>query len=225
MVNKKKYNIYYHGTPSSNLPSIRKVGLLTDPPKTFESSHGWKTKGRLSLSDNYDDAFYYASLFTSQKNEPITILRVKVPISKKLKRGVAYTEKISDEDIDPKYLTTISSDNKVISLKNLKSNKNHINLFRLKRIANRLVAEESYLKTQNRFSENKFRRGIINELRRKKRNKIKIANKEYFRYTTHNEKKDAEQIKRGAKYYKFKCEIVKKVNKSGKMSYSTYLNL
>lgn len=121
---------YYHGTFSSNLPSIKRHGLTFKQPNP---EHGYKdTTDKIFIADDYNEAFYYISIFASQRGHPpISILTVKP--NSEVYKGYARNEYYVTEPIPPK---NIKADG-------WNPNTSYIDITRLKG-ADRKVAEKYY---------------------------------------------------------------------------------
>lgn len=116
---------FYHGTLSKNIDNIKKFGLLIDPPTNFKHVHGFSTEKQISLSTNYNEAFYYISLFANKN--PITILIIELEDDFKLYDGLSDIEKVSKVNILLKNIKGAYDKEEFIKLKNLENNKNNIN--------------------------------------------------------------------------------------------------
>jgi hypothetical protein len=115
---------FFHGTTSSNIESIRKNGLLTSV-ETNKKIHGFNTQGQISLSSDYNLAFYYSSLFSSKK--PITILVIQLDTSYKIDRGFSHQEYVVKFDISPENILGAYDEKcNLIPLKKLDNTLNYI---------------------------------------------------------------------------------------------------
>lgn len=130
-LNEGKILTFYHGTRSENLDSIRKEGLSISA-KTNKDTHGFNTRGQISLTGDYNQAFYYSSIF-AKEGVPITILVIQLDYSdNKFENGISYREYVTKYDIDPKYIIGAYDERgKLIKLKDLESTINYIDFNRL----------------------------------------------------------------------------------------------
>lgn len=143
----------YHGTLSKNLLSIQRNGLRNDSSSN-EKIHGYDTNGQISFSTNYNDAFYYASLFANKS--PISILLVELNNDIEIFKGAAHSEIIVKKSIPNTFIRGAFLNEKMIPLKQLKTNINYINYELLtgmdKKVALKYYINENKNKEKNNMS-------------------------------------------------------------------------
>ena len=128
-INESKEKVFYHGTFSSNIDSIRKSGLLCNT-KTNKSIHGFNTEGQISITPDYDTAYYYASLFAGKK--PLMILKLSLGKKFKIIKGFSSIEFILKQDVQPEFIDGAYEGDSFVQLKDLDPNKNYIDYKQLK---------------------------------------------------------------------------------------------
>lgn len=128
-LNEDKKLTFFHGTLSSNVDSIREHGLLTTA-NTNKKIHGFNTQGQISLTGDYNLAFYYASIFSDKK--PITILVIQLDTSYKFNKGISFSEYTAKFNIRPEnILGAYNESGKLIPLNKLNKEMNYIDMSRL----------------------------------------------------------------------------------------------
>jgi len=128
-INESIGKIFYHGTLSSNLNSIKEKGLLCNT-KTNKAIHGFNTEGQISITPDYDTAYYYASLF-SGKN-PVTILKLSLDHSFKIIKGFSSVEFVLRQDVNPKFIVGANEGDTFVTLKDLDPMKSYVDYKLLK---------------------------------------------------------------------------------------------